>query len=39
MKIAILLVISCVIAATYSDESLSKLLLLSITINDIFIYL
>ena len=35
MKIAVILVISCFIAAAYSDESLSKLLLLSITINDI----
>ena len=37
MKIDILLVISCFIAAAYSDESLSKLLLLSITINDIYL--
>ena len=39
MKIAVILVISCFIAAAYSDESLSKLLLLSITIDDIFMYL
>ena len=39
MKIAVILVISCFIAAAYSDESLSKLLLLYITINDTIIYL